>query len=235
MKITRAICTPVYVPMEAPLRWSMGVETGTARTIVELHTDEGVVGLGETYGGAGTAARFKSAIVARYGRIDVWINNAGIYPRVAAEDVTLELWRKIVATNLEGTWNACEALIPQLRRQRSGVIINVGSIALRLGMPEVAPYLASKGGIVGLTRGLARDLGRYGVRVNCLHLGAVLVPSERRAFPDAEATRRVEEKQCLPGRLTPESVEPWFAFLASAESGDVTGQCLTVDRGWTHD
>jgi len=61
MKIIKAVCTPVHIPMEAPLRWSMGVENGTTRTIVELHTDEGVIGLGETYGGASTAARFRSA------------------------------------------------------------------------------------------------------------------------------------------------------------------------------
>ena len=130
------------------------------------------------------------AIIQRYGRIDVWVNNAGIYPRAAAEDVSFDVWRNTLSTNLDGTWNCCAAIIPHLRRQRAGAIINVGSIALRMGMAEVSSYLASKGGIVGVTRGLARDLGRYGIRVNCIHLGAVLVPSELRVFPDADATLR---------------------------------------------
>ena len=176
------------------------------------------------------------AILQRHGRIDVWINNAGIYPRMPADKLTLAGWRQILDTNLDGAWRCCEAIIPQLKRQGNGVIINVGSVALRLGMPNLTHYLASKGGMVGLTRGLARDLGPHGVRVNCVQLGAVLTEGEVRLFPDQAAVlKTVEEKQALRGRLTPETVEPVFAFLASDDSHDVTGQCLTVDRGWSHD
>jgi len=176
------------------------------------------------------------AIVARHGRIDVWINNAGIYPRRPADQMTMAEWRRILDTNLDGAWRCCEAVIPQMKKQGGGVIINVGSVALRLGMPNLTHYLASKGGLVGLTRGLARDLGIHGIRVNCLHLGAVLTEGELRLFPDQAAIlRSVEEKQSLPGRLTPESIEPAFAFFASNDSGDITGQCLTIDRGWAHD
>ncbi|HND60762.1 MAG TPA: SDR family NAD(P)-dependent oxidoreductase [Opitutaceae bacterium] len=176
------------------------------------------------------------AILARHGRIDVWINNAGIYPRHPADRMTTEEWRRVIDTNLDGAWRCCEAIIPQLKRQQSGVILNVGSITLRLGLPQMAHYEASKGGLVGLTRGLARDLGAYHIRVNCVHLGAVQTEGELRLFPDQAAMlRTLEEKQSLPGRLTPESVEPVFAFLASDESRDITGQCLTADRGWTHD
>jgi 3-oxoacyl-[acyl-carrier protein] reductase len=176
------------------------------------------------------------AIIARYGRIDVWINNAGIYPRQPADELTMEDWRRILDTNLDGAWRCSEAIIPHLKRQQSGVIINVGSIVLRLGMSHLTHYLASKGGLVGLTRGLARDLGGFNIRVNCVHLGAVLTEGEVRLFPDQAAVlKSLEEKQALRGRLTPESVEPVFAFIASDDSRDVTGQCLTVDRGWTHD
>ncbi len=176
------------------------------------------------------------AILARHGRIDVWINNAGIYPRQPADRMTTAEWRHVIDTNLDGAWRCCEAIIPQLRRQQSGVILNVGSITLRLGLPEMTHYEASKGGLVGLTRGLARDLGACNIRVNCVHLGAVQTEGELRLFPDQAAMlRTLEEKQCVRGRLTPESVEPVFAFLASDDSRDITGQCLTVDRGWTHD
>ncbi len=175
-------------------------------------------------------------IIARHGRIDVWINNAGIYPRQPADEMTLADWRKILDTNLDGAWRCCEAIIPHLKRQRGGVIINVGSIVLRLGTENLTHYLASKGGLVGLTRGLARDLGKHDIRVNCVHLGAVLTEGELRLFPDQAAVlKMLEEKQSLRGRLTPETVEPVFAFLASDDSRDITGQCLTVDRGWSHD
>lgn len=175
-------------------------------------------------------------ILARFGRIDVWINNAGIYPRQPADQLTTEYWRRILDTNLDGAWRCCEAIIPQMKRQGGGVIINVGSILLRLGIPHMTHYMASKGGLVGMTRGLARDLGEFGIRVNCVHLGAVLTEGELRLFPDQAAVlKTLEEKQSLRGRMTPETVEPVFAFLASEASGDITGQCLTVDRGWTHD
>ncbi|MSU46643.1 MAG: SDR family oxidoreductase [Lacunisphaera sp.] len=175
-------------------------------------------------------------IVAHYGRIDVWINNAGIYPRQPADEMKFADWRQVLDTNLDGVWRCCEAIIPHLKRQGSGVIINVGSIQLRLGSAQLTHYLASKGGLVGLTRGLARDLGPHGIRVNCLHLGAVLTEGELRSFSDSAALlKTVEERQALRGRLTPETVEPVFAFFASPESRDITGQCLAVDRGWSHD
>ena len=175
-------------------------------------------------------------IIARHGRIDVWINNAGIYPRLPADEMTWSEWRRILDTNLDGAWRCCEAVIPQMKRQQGGVIINVGSVTLRLGMANLTHYLASKGGLVGLTRGLARDLGKYGIRANCVHLGAIQTEGEMRLFPDQDNLRRIlDEKQSMPGRQTPDTIEPVFAFLASADSRDVTGQCLTVDRGWSHD
>ena len=175
-------------------------------------------------------------IIARHGRIDVWINNAGVYPRVPAEAMTLHDWRSLLDTNLDGAWRCCEAVIPHLKRQGSGVIINVGSVALRLGMANLTHYLASKGGMVGLTRGLARDLGKFGIRANCVHLGAIQTEGELRLFPDQDSLQNMlDQRQALPGRQTVETIEPVFAFLASSDSRDVTGQCLTVDRGWTHD
>ena len=175
-------------------------------------------------------------VASRYGRIDVLINNAGIYPRLPADQMTLAEWRRILDVNLDGAWRCCEAVIPHMKRQRHGAIINIGSITLRRGAEHLVHYMASKGGIVGLTRGLARDLGKYGIRTNCVHLGAVRTEGELRLFPDQDGLlKTLEERQALRGRLTPETIEPVFAFLAADESGDVTGQCLTVDRGWMHD
>lgn len=176
-----------------------------------------------------------STTVAEFGRIDVLINNAGIYPRQPADEMTFDEWRRILDLNLDGAFRCCEAVIPHMKFQQSGVIINVGSITLQAGFPNLTHYLASKGGLVGLTRGLARDLGQYNLRVNCLHLGAIETEGEHAAFSDpVEVLKRVNEKQCIPGRLTPESIEPTFAFFASRDSFPITGQCLTLDQGWVH-
>lgn len=175
-------------------------------------------------------------VIAEFGRIDVLINNAGIYPRCPADELTFEEWGRLREVNLDGTWRCCLAVIPHMKRQGKGSIINTGSITLRMGMPHLAHYQSTKGGVLGLTRGMARDLGQYGIRVNCLHLGAVETEGEAALSGDAAAElAAVEAKQCLPGRLTPETVEPNFAFFASDDSGDVTGQSLTIDRGWMHD
>jgi 3-oxoacyl-[acyl-carrier protein] reductase len=174
-------------------------------------------------------------IVSAYGQIDVLINNAGIYPRHPADTMTHKDWREVIDVNLDGSWRCANAVIPHMRAAGGGSIINVGSVALRLGMENLSHYHASKGGVVGLTRGLARDLGKHGIRVNCLHLGAILTEGEKRLFPDQEAIlREMNQRQSIPGRLTPESVEPTFAFFASSESSSITGQCLTVDKGWTY-
>lgn len=184
-------------------------------------------------------AEVKAAVaktVAEFGRVDVLVNNAGIFPRATADEMTFDEWRKVLDLNLDGAWRCCEAVIPHMKKRKSGNIINVGSICFRTGLPQLAHYEASKGGMVGMTRGLARDLGRYHIRCNCLHLGAIHTTGEKRMIPDSEAVlKEVNEKQCIPGRLTPESIEPVFAFFASPDSFDITGQCLTVDRGWVHE
>ena len=171
----------------------------------------------------------------RLGPIDVLINNAGIYPRLPAEAMNEAEWLRIVNVNLHGAWRCCEAVMPGMIGRKSGVIINVGSVTYQLGMANLVHYISSKGGLVGMTRGMARDLGQYGIRVNLIHLGAVKVETELElGFDQEELAKELNEKQSMPGRLTPESVEPTFAFFASDASSDVTGQCLTVDRGWTH-
>jgi len=185
---------------------------------------------------AGQVNAAVAKMVKTFGRIDVLVNNAGIYPWKAADELTLAEWRKVLDVNLDGAWRCCEAVIPHFKKQKSGVIINVGSITLRAGLPQLAHYIASKGGIVGLTRALARDLGRYHIRVNCIHPGAIQTEGEIRKFPRQAALRKMlNERQCIPGRITPADLEPTFAFLASRDGAPITGQCLTVDKGWFHE
>ena len=177
-----------------------------------------------------------AAVIEKFGRIDVLINNAGIYPRIPADEVSPEDWLRVQDVNLNGTWRSSMAALPHFKAQGGGSMINIGSVTLRLGMAHLSHYISSKGGVVGLTRGMARDVGKFGVRVNCLHLGAIRTEGESRLSPaDAAALAEVENLQSMPGRQDPASIEPTFAFFASDESSDITGQCLTVDRGWNHE
>jgi NAD(P)-dependent dehydrogenase (short-subunit alcohol dehydrogenase family) len=168
-----------------------------------------------------------------HGRIDVLINNAGIDPRTPPLEISGPVWRNVLDVNLDGAWRCCQAVMEPMIAQKHGAIINVGSIAHKAALANLAHYHTAKAGLEGLTRALARDLGVHGIRVNCLRIGAVQVPKESDLGTPEEILEFVNSRQCIPGRLTPESVSPVFAFFASEDSADITGQCITVDRGWT--
>lgn len=174
------------------------------------------------------------AIAERFGTLDVLINNAGIDPRVPAHEMSAGDWESVIRTNLDGSWHCCEAAIPLMRPLEASSIINVGSITSHIGMPNLAHYIASKHGLIGLTRGLARDLGPDGVRVNCVVLGAVVVEKEYKLGSEEEILDKVNRSQCLPGRIYPSDIAPTFHFFASDASRAITGQSLHVDKGWTH-
>ncbi len=166
-------------------------------------------------------------------RLDVLVNNAGIDPRKPADEMSVEHWREVLSVNLDGSFYSCRAALPLMKERGYGKIIQVGSIMAFFGGAKVAHYVSSKMGLIGLTRGLARDLGRFGIRVNCVAPGAIfmpLPPEERRG----EIEKTMNERQCLPGLMVAEDIEPTYAFLASEDSDAITGQCITVDRGWTH-
>lgn len=170
----------------------------------------------------------------KFGKLDTLINNAGIDPRQSADGMSYAQWREVLDINLDGAWHSAQAAIPFMKKQSYGNIIQAGSITTTLGMANVSHYQASKMGLLGMTRGMARDLGPYGIRVNCVVLGAIATESERDIGTEEDVLRLVNKTQCIEGRIRPEDVEPTFAFLASAASDAITGQSITVDLGWTH-
>lgn len=170
----------------------------------------------------------------RFGKLDVLINNAGIDPRVPASEMNSGHWDAVLRTNLDGSWHCCQAALPLMRPLDTASIINVGSITSHIGMANLAHYIASKQGLIGLTRGLARDLGPDGVRVNCIVLGAVLVAKECEFGTEEEILDLVNRHQCIPGRIYCADIAPTFHFFASGACRAITGQSLHVDKGWTH-
>jgi len=168
------------------------------------------------------------------GTVDILVNNAGIYPRTPWATLDEETWDQVIEVNLKGAFLCAKAAVPDMIRKNYGKIINVSSVTFLLGThPDLAPYLSSKAGVIGLTRALARDLGPHNIQVNVITPGAIQTETELELFPKRdELATYLYERQCLKRRGTPEDMVGAFLFLASAESDFITGQTLNVDGGW---
>lgn len=173
------------------------------------------------------------------GGLDVLVNNAGIAgPTGALEEIDPAEWDKTIAVNLTGAFNVTRAAIPWLKRQRSGAIINIGSVAGRLGFAQRAPYSASKWALVGLTKTLAVELGPWNVRVNAVLPGAVDGERVRRVIEAKAKSRGVLPDDVLREMLAgmsikrlvpPRQVAAMVAFLASPANDTVSGQVISID------
>lgn len=170
-------------------------------------------------------------LIAELGGLSVLINNAGYDERHAIEDVTPKLWRDLLAVNLDHHFFCTQAAAPALAASR-GSIINMSSIAWRLGMAGLSAYVTAKAGIEGLTRGLARELGPRGVRVNCVLPGAVRTARQVEKWLNPEAEREISQGQSLQGWVHPEDVTGIVMFLASNDARMITSQTFVVDGGW---
>jgi gluconate 5-dehydrogenase len=176
----------------------------------------------------------RDAVLAQHGRIDVLVNNAGINPVWrGVEKISLADWQAIIDTNLTGTFLCCKYLGGAM--EQGGSVINVSSIAGRVGLTRSVPYCASKGGVELLTKALALDWAKRGVRVNCLAPGYVDTD-----LTHGVLTHEVHGKSFLDhvpmGRFgTAREMGGAAVFLASDASAYMTGQSLVVDGGWTAD
>ena len=173
-----------------------------------------------------------SEVKEKLGRIDILVNAAGVNKRMPSLEVTSELWDQIVEINLKGTFLCCQAVVPYMIKQRSGSIINIASLLSAIGIPSLAPYAASKSGVVGLTRVLAAEWASYGVRVNCIGPGYFRTEMTHSLFADKEWVSRLLRKIPLGRAGTPEDLAGTVVFLASQASRYITGQVLYVDGGF---
>jgi pyridoxal 4-dehydrogenase len=177
--------------------------------------------------------RMVDETVSSYGRLDVLVNNAAIVPFIAWDDVDFAEWRRIMAVNLDGAFLCCHYGHKPMREAGYGRIVNIASNVVLAGTPNLAPYVASKGGVLGFTRALAREIGKHGITVNAVAPGLTETEGVL-ASPHAEAFEFVQMLQCLPRRGVARDIAPAVAFLASEEAGWVTGQLLVADAGMTH-
>lgn len=173
-----------------------------------------------------------AAAMARHGRIDVLVNNAGIYPRQRFLEMTEDEWDQMQEVNVKSMFYTCRAVAPRMAAQGSGHIVNISSVTFFLGTVNLSHYVASKGAVVGLTRSLARELGAHNVHVNCVTPGAILTYGETAMKLPQEQIDWMVEMQSLKRRLYPKDIANVCLFLCSELSDGMTGQTLNVDAGW---
>lgn len=173
-----------------------------------------------------------STAVDTFGGLDVLVNNAAIVPFTAWDDIDFAEWRRIMSVNLDGVFLTCRAASDEMRKKGYGRIVNIASNVLVAGTPNLAHYVASKGGVFGFTRALATELGKYGITVNAVAPGLTETEGVM-ASPHAEAFDFVQMLQAIPRHGIASDIAPAVAFLASEEAAWVTGSMLVVDGGHT--
>jgi 3-oxoacyl-[acyl-carrier protein] reductase len=176
-----------------------------------------------------------AATVERFGRIDVLVTNAAVFAtipisRVAFDQIDEDEWDRVMTVNVKGVWLSCKAVVPYMRQQGKGKIINIGSGTMFTGTPTRNHYVASKGAVLAFTRSLARELGPDGITVNILCPGSTLSEAE-----PTEAILKMRESdsrgRSIPRVELPSDLVGPMAFLASDDSDFMTGQIVNVDGG----
>jgi 3-oxoacyl-[acyl-carrier protein] reductase len=171
-----------------------------------------------------------------FGRLDGLVNNAALYGALHGgrfDAIDEAEWDACMAVNVKGIWNCCKAAVPAMRRAGGGSIVNIASLAATYGMPFGLHYTTSKAAVIGLTRGLARELGRDRIRVNALAPSAVVTEGTREFFgPRVErALETIKAGQTIQRNLVPSDLTGTVAWLISDASAFITGQTIAVDGG----
>ncbi len=183
------------------------------------------------------ARRAVEEVEKAFGRVNVLVNNAGIWSASTVETISEEEWDRVIETNLKGTFLMSRAALPGLRRAGGGAIVNVGSVLGLVGMKERAAYCASKGAVTLLTKAMALDHAHEDIRVNCICPAIIETELVAGLFSETEAGRiaRAARIDTLPlGRFgQPNDVAETAAFLASDESSWITGTAIPMDGGLT--
>lgn len=173
--------------------------------------------------------------IERFGKIDVLINNAGFGFTGNVVNIAEEDWDRLMSVNLKGVFLCSKYVIPGMVERGGGVIVNTASYTAQLAIPNRAAYVASKGGVVALTRAMAIDHGRDGIRVNCVAPGTIWSPYFDEMIAksdDPEGMRRDLEERAIVGKMgRPEDIAEAILWLASDKSKFALGSTLTVDGG----
>jgi len=183
-------------------------------------------------------AEMAKKTVERFGRIDILVNNAAIIGTIETKDFVKPVeeivsadWDKILAVNIKGVFLSSKAVIPYMKKQGGGKIVNMASTVAFTGLPHFIHYSTSKGGIVTMTRGLARALGEFNINVNAVAPGLIMTEAMQGAYTPEFYQELVATKQLIRKNVEPEDVANAVLFMASDEADKITGQTLAVNAG----
>ena len=172
-------------------------------------------------------------VIQTYGAIDVLVNNAAIFSTLKMkplEDIEVDEWDRAMSVNLRGMFLAVKAVIPQMKKQNSGKIINISSTTVFSGAPYFIHYVTSKAGIIGFTRAAAKELGPFGIAVNVITPGLTETDETKNVIPK-ERFKTVKDLRAFKRSQKPEDILGPLSFLISEKSNFITGQIINVDGG----
>ena len=217
-------------------------EEGAAVVVADVLDGEPVVNEIRSNGGKALALtvdvssetdtnRMAAEAVTAFGRIDILVNNAAIFINIQRHpfyEISAEEWDRVSAVNIKGPFLCAKAVFPQMKKQKSGKIINISSSTVYWGTPNFLHYVASKAALIGMTRSLAREVGEFNICVNAIAPG--LVEHEGQNAPKALTELQLKERS-IKRLQTPEDLLGTLVFLCSSDSDFMTGQTIVVDGG----
>ncbi|OIO26439.1 short-chain dehydrogenase [Candidatus Micrarchaeota archaeon CG09_land_8_20_14_0_10_55_25] len=173
------------------------------------------------------------AVIKRFKKIDILVNNAGVYVPHSVEDVSEKEWDKVMSIDLKGVMLCSKHVIPFMRKQGKGKIVNIASIAGEVGFAQSAAYCAAKGGVILLTKEMALDYAKERINVNAICPGIIVTAMTKDMLKDKKTSDALMQQTPVGRFGQPEDIAFAAVYLASDESDFVTGETLIVDGGWT--
>ena len=226
---------------EALAREGAAVVAGDVRDCaetVEMIKDAGgrALGLALDVSKLDSCKAMAAAALKEFGRVDALVNNAALYANLKGgrfDQLDEAQWDQVMQVNIKGVWNCCRAVVPAMRAQKSGSVINISSLAPVYGLPYALDYSMSKGAVIAMTRSLARELGRDWVRVNAVAPSAVMTEGTKEFFGEKldKAKQVIAQGQSLQRNLETGDLTGTIVYLVSDASKFVTGQTIMVDGG----
>jgi NAD(P)-dependent dehydrogenase (short-subunit alcohol dehydrogenase family) len=209
-----------------------------AREIVEKHGQGAAESMQFDVSDESAVKRLVDRTIERFGKVDVLVNNAALFANLEYQsmlDIDPALWDKVMAVNVRGPFLMAKHVVPHMKKQKSGKIINIGSGTARKGMPNLLHYVTSKGAITSMTRAMSRELGGDNICVNTLAPGLIMSDSVLESGTHSDTiVNSVVQSRALKRDAFPEDLLGALIFLASSDSDFITGQVIAVDGGSTN-